>query len=188
MALRHSDEVITMKMARAHMLKVESSPPRGISLKVETAGHCNSYHSADVNNEKWLDKFPIVQHEDDSGLEEGQLPEEPEDKGECNQSREQVFEKMVPRLSVKVSRFEGTDEIKSQSNDATDDSKNVGGYDNNRILETLAKMEKRRERFKESIALKKEPDRILQTHSDIVVETEEVKQRRPARKRRWGVL
>lgn len=57
------------------------------------------------------------------------------------------------------------------------------GDRNSRILEVMAKMEKRRERFKESITLvDKNPKPLV----DTVNETSETKQQRPARKRRWG--
>uniref|UniRef100_A0A2P2IV83 Uncharacterized protein n=2 Tax=Rhizophora mucronata TaxID=61149 RepID=A0A2P2IV83_RHIMU len=59
-------------------------------------------------------------------------------------------------------------------------------YDNKRILETLAKMEKRRERFKDPIALKKEPNKSAKSQADLKVVTDEAKQDRPARKRRWN--
>ncbi|KAI9123168.1 hypothetical protein K1719_006057 [Acacia pycnantha] len=63
---------------------------------------------------------------------------------------------------------------------------NIGGYDNQRILETLAKMEKRRERFKEPISLKKEEEKSLKPDDDsLIVGTDETQQSRPLRKRRW---
>lgn len=52
------------------------------------------------------------------------------------------------------------------------------------ILEALAKMEKRRERFKEPIAPKQVEEKNLQI--DTTTAPTEVKEQRPARKRRWG--
>ncbi|PIA51423.1 hypothetical protein AQUCO_01100331v1 [Aquilegia coerulea] len=72
---------------------------------------------------------------------------------------------------------------------AVNGSKVVAGYDNPRILETLAKMERRRERFKEPIA-SKEPDKTPKPLPDTLAEPTESKQPdktpRPSRKRRWG--
>ncbi|XP_028751744.1 FIP1[V]-like protein isoform X2 [Neltuma alba] len=62
---------------------------------------------------------------------------------------------------------------------------NIGGFDNQRLLATLAKMEKRRERFKEPIALKKE-EKSMKPDDNLVVGTDETKHLRPLRKRRWG--
>ncbi|MED6156784.1 hypothetical protein PIB30_017599 [Stylosanthes scabra] len=58
-----------------------------------------------------------------------------------------------------------------------------GGYDSQRILDTLAKMEKRRERFKQSISTKAEASSVI--NNDSAVDTGEMKQHRPARKRSW---
>lgn len=55
---------------------------------------------------------------------------------------------------------------------------------NPRILEVIAKMEKRRERFKEPITLKdKLPEPLNRSAEDA---SGTLKQQRPARKRRWG--
>ena len=70
---------------------------------------------------------------------------------------------------------------------ASDKNRAVGEYDNKRILETLAKMEKRRERFKDPITIKREPDKTCEPQVELVVDTREIKQQRPARKRQWGV-
>ncbi|KAF5184101.1 Fip1 [Thalictrum thalictroides] len=59
-------------------------------------------------------------------------------------------------------------------------NKVVGGYANRRILETLAKMERRRDRFKEPIALK-EPDKTPKPQPDSVVESTESMHQRPTR-------
>ncbi|KAF7837718.1 FIP1[III]-like protein isoform X2 [Senna tora] len=68
----------------------------------------------------------------------------------------------------------------------SDQENNIGGYDSKKILETLARMEKRRERFKEPMTMKKEAEKSLKLNDDLIVDTDETKQHRPARKRRWG--
>lgn len=73
----------------------------------------------------------------------------------------------------------------SNENNSNKDN-NISGYDSQKILQTLAKMEKRRERFKEPITVKKEAEEGLKLNDDLTVDTGETKQHRPARKRRWG--
>ena len=53
------------------------------------------------------------------------------------------------------------------------------------LFRSLAKMEKRRERFKEPIALIKE-EKSLKPDDGLIVGTDETNQIRPLRKRRWG--
>ncbi|KAF3783269.1 FIP1[III]-like protein [Nymphaea thermarum] len=69
------------------------------------------------------------------------------------------------------------------------DNQSAPEEDNKRILEMLAKMEKRRERFKESVSLKKESNGNLHHVLDVVTENQESETRetkqRPMRKRRW---
>lgn len=62
----------------------------------------------------------------------------------------------------------------------------VGEIDSQRIHETLAKLEKIRERFKDPIAPIQEPDKDLKLQDDLMVGIAESKQQKPARKRRWG--
>ncbi|KMT16269.1 hypothetical protein BVRB_3g054220 isoform A [Beta vulgaris subsp. vulgaris] len=59
-------------------------------------------------------------------------------------------------------------------------------YDENRILETMAKMEKRRERFKESVLVKMDADPNPKHEVDNSVEIAQSKGQRPMRKRKWG--
>ncbi|KAK9288107.1 hypothetical protein L1049_016554 [Liquidambar formosana] len=128
------------------------------------------------NNEKWHHKFLITEHNEALDLEEGQIvPDEP-DKG-------------VPIEKKHVSESEAltgdVKKMKLQNKNAANGNTVSGGYDNHRILETLAKMEKRGERFKEPLTLKKEPDKNPNSQVDPIVETTETKQQRPVRKRRW---
>ncbi|XP_058076970.1 FIP1[V]-like protein [Magnolia sinica] len=186
-AFRHSDEVHTVKEVPPRSPKVASGRPCSISSKIERFGPCNPEHSTDHNNEKWLDKYPVVQHQEASMLEEGQLPsEEPENKEARAGARKRAFEKTAPTSAVEVRRSDNVEEKKPRKETVAEDNKAVGGYDNHRILETLAKMEKRRERFKEPIAPKKEPDKSTKPQPEPVVEIAEVQPQRPARKRRWG--
>lgn len=53
-------------------------------------------------------------------------------------------------------------------------------------FETVAKLEKRRERFKQPIPNEKETQKKTENEALLENETDEVKQERPARKRRWG--
>ena len=53
------------------------------------------------------------------------------------------------------------------------------------ILEVMEKMQKRRERFKEAIAPKKE-DGGMKELSAVACNTDHIQNQRPARKRRWG--
>ncbi|CAN6320231.1 unnamed protein product [Urochloa humidicola] len=53
------------------------------------------------------------------------------------------------------------------------------------ILEVMEKMQKRRERFKETIAPKKEDDEKKEV-SAVACSTDHIQNQRPARKRRWG--
>lgn len=75
------------------------------------------------------------------------------------------------------------------------DNKVAGKYDNQHILETMAKMEKRRERFKDTVTQKKELDNSSKPDLPrnnpkpevaLTVESTEIKQQRPIRKRRWS--
>lgn len=66
--------------------------------------------------------------------------------------------------------------------------KTGGAYYDQRILETLAKMERRRERFKKPIILKGEQEKCTKpgiAPPPTVTETPETMQHRPARKRQW---
>ncbi|XP_077240767.1 uncharacterized protein LOC143881539 isoform X2 [Tasmannia lanceolata] len=182
----YSDEVYKRREAPLPPPKVETNRLHSISSKVERVGQCNSEQSPGHGDEKWLDKYPVTQHQEVSQLEEGQLAVEPENIELCTMGQKRASEKTAPSSAVEISHSDNNKEKNLHSEDATDDSKVVAGYDNHRILETIAKMERRRERFKEPIALKKEPDKNPKPQSNPVVETVEVKQQRPARKRRWG--
>ncbi|KAK9070432.1 hypothetical protein SSX86_010834 [Deinandra increscens subsp. villosa] len=60
-------------------------------------------------------------------------------------------------------------------------------FDNTRILEAMARMEKRRTRFNEPIPItRNDTDSLIKLTVDLIQETATNKQQRPARKRRWG--
>lgn len=128
------------------------------------------------SNAKWLDKFPITEHNEDLDIEEGQIVTEEPNTDASFRGRD-VPEDGALTLSVKKRII--------HNGNSSNGKKVVGVYDNQRILETLAKMEKRRERFKEPITLKKEPGKIPKPQVDLTVDTDEANQKRPARKRRW---
>ncbi|KAK6254369.1 Pre-mRNA polyadenylation factor Fip1 domain - like 1 [Theobroma cacao] len=125
--------------------------------------------------EKQLDKFSVAECNQDLDIEEGQIICEEQS---INLEKENVSETMVQRSKVKM---------RTLHVDSSDGNRAVGEYDNKRIVETLAKMEKRRERFKDPITIKMEPDKTSEPQVDLVVDTNEIKHQRPARKRRWGV-
>ncbi|CAL9773865.1 unnamed protein product [Musa acuminata subsp. burmannicoides] len=133
----------------------------------------------DHTMKKCQDKKSIPQNHEDDEIEEGQLIEEPDDQVVGSSTKDQIPMAVKPILSVHL------EEKNKQSKESTTDSDTSGGYYNKRILETLAKMKKRLERFKEPIAPKR-VERSLKLQHDVAAVTDEVKQQRPARKRRWG--
>ncbi|CAL5415339.1 unnamed protein product [Camellia sinensis] len=142
----------------------------------EKAGEAdNTEGEINQKDEKWLDKFPVTQQNEALDIEEGQIITEVNE----NPVVEKLKFEDVAEISV-VKKKTLRDE------NAAKQSKVGEGFDSPQILEVIAKMEKRRERFKEPITLKKETDSVPNPQVDPVVETTETKQQRPARKRRWG--
>lgn len=131
---------------------------------------------SDHNCRKWLHNNPEKGQKEGLDAEEGRITEEPYLVPSI--SERDVFEGAAQNGSVKRRML--------QNENNSDQGNNIGGYDSQRILETLAKMEKRRERFKEPITMKKEAENSLKLNDDLIVDTDETKQQRPARKRRWG--
>ncbi|KAE9455115.1 hypothetical protein C3L33_12980, partial [Rhododendron williamsianum] len=129
------------------------------------------------NEEQWLDKFPITEQNEALDIEEGQIV------------TEEVNENPPCENFVSENVTESRDDKKKSARveSATKGNKVAEGYDNTRILAAMAKMEKRRERFKEPITLQKENDLMIpKPQVDPIVDAMETKQQRPARKRRWG--
>lgn len=123
-------------------------------------------------------------HEDDE-IEEGQLIEESDDDHVAGLLPSDRIPKKRMDLPVVKPCLPAQLEVKKvQTKETATNANNFGGYCNNRILEALAKMEKRRERFKEPIAPKQVEEKNLQI--DTTPAPIEVKEQRPARKRRWG--
>lgn len=95
-----------------------------------------------------------------------------------------------PMVGVQCAMVAPTWNVKNRISCSENDSSEnniVGKIDNQRILETLAKLEKQRERFKDSIAPKQEPeDKNPKPQAYLLVDTAETKQQRPGQKRRWG--
>ncbi|KAJ8445700.1 hypothetical protein Cgig2_026027 [Carnegiea gigantea] len=111
------------------------------------------------------DKSHVKNQEDTSDLEEGQIPtEEP-----CKEIQKEDYSS-----------------LKRMSSNQKTSRNDLNVYDENRILETLARMEKRRERFKEPLLTRKEAVSDPKPQVDPVVQASESKQQRPLRKRRWG--
>ncbi|XP_054806064.1 FIP1[III]-like protein isoform X2 [Prosopis cineraria] len=130
---------------------------------------------SNCNRRKWLHSIPDKEHK---GLEseEGQMVTE-----------EPCMLGSMHRRDLSEGEAQTGSKKRMLHNENNRDN-NTSGQDNQRILETLAKMEKRRERFKEPIAMKKETAKSLNLKLDdsSIVVTDETKQHRPPRKRRWG--
>lgn len=131
------------------------------------------------NNEKWHYKFPVTLQNEDLDIEEGQIVTE-----------ETYITGILERSDASESQAVNHSAKKKQlhSIETTSNQDKVVGADDQRIVEMLAKMEKRRERFKEPITMKKEEEEE-EKHPKaevLIVDTVESKQHRPARKRRWG--
>ncbi|XP_027364496.1 uncharacterized protein LOC113871598 [Abrus precatorius] len=125
-------------------------------------------------NERCIQNLPDQGQKESSDIEEGQIVTE-EPCIEACVSRRDVYEGAAVTASVK----------KRMSKNQNSSDQFIGNFDSQRILDSLAKMEKRRERFKQPIAMKKEAEESLKLNNDSVVDTAEMKQHRPARKRRW---
>ena len=89
-----------------------------------------------------------------------------------------AFKSVVPTCNAKNRNF--------LCENASSRNKNDGAVDSKRILDTIAKMEKRRERFKDPIAQKKELDKTSEPQVEVIIDTVPANQDRPARKRKWS--
>ncbi|KAL5782138.1 hypothetical protein ACOSP7_007167 [Xanthoceras sorbifolium] len=166
-------EKIDLKLAKEQTtLKDFHESDRGKAVRTDVPKS-----ESNKSNEKCLDKFPVTEPNEDLDIEEGQIVTE-EPSMEKDLEKKHVSKSTAPTWNVKK-RI-------SLSENASSENKVVGEYDNQHLLETLAKMEKRRERFKDRIPLKKEQDKNPMPQVDLMVGTAETKQQRPARKRRWN--
>ncbi|KAK3188636.1 hypothetical protein Dsin_028197 [Dipteronia sinensis] len=166
-------EKIDQKLAKEQTtLKDYHESDRGKAIRTDIAKI-----DSNKNNEKRCGKFPVTACSEDLDIEEGQIVTE-EPNMEKDFEKKHVFESTAPTRNVKK-RI-------SHSENASSENNIVEQYDNHHLQETLAKMEKRRERFKDLAPLKKEPDKNPKPQVDLLVDTAETKQLRPARKRRWN--
>ncbi|XP_015959543.1 FIP1[III]-like protein [Arachis duranensis] len=165
----HKDmlESVNQGMAKKRRALVGSEEFRHRTIKLSTS-KCESNH----RNKKSLQNIPDKGHKDCSDIEEGQIVME-EPCLEASTSRRDVSE--VAALTETAR--------KGRSKNENNAVHLIGGYDSQRILDTLAKMEKRRERFKQPISTKAEESSVI--NNDSAVDTGEMKQHRPARKRSW---
>ncbi|XVE82268.1 hypothetical protein DITRI_Ditri15bG0134700 [Diplodiscus trichospermus] len=182
---RHSDGRSLICNARLEKMGLEY-PMERKSLR-ELYDSCGSKASnTEISNSdgtgnygKQLGKFSVRECNQYLDTEEGQIICKEQSIKDINLKKENASETLMQMGKVKMRTL--------HVDNASDENRDVGKYDNKRILETLAKMEKRRERFKDPITIKREPDKSSDPQVELVVETNEIKQQRPARKRQWGV-
>lgn len=179
-------EAVRMLEVPLHIPKSERTLNHPTNLKKRVKELKSEEHSGDHFVKKCEDKHPISQGHDDNEIEEGELIEESDDQHMGSTTKDWNREKKVAFPTVAASRRAYIEEKNTQAKESTPDNKIFVEYDSNRILETLAKMEKRWERFKEPIALKQGPAKTLNSQLEVAAVTDDVKQQRPARKRRWG--
>ncbi|KAJ1395284.1 Pre-mRNA polyadenylation factor Fip1 [Sesbania bispinosa] len=128
-------------------------------------------------NKKSLQNLPDKGQKESLDIEEGEIVTE-----------EPYMEAFVSRRDVSKGAAV-TDSVKKRmSQNGNNSGPHVGKLDSQKILDTLAKMEKRRERFKQPISMIKEAEKSLKLKTDSVVDIAigDIKQHRPARKRRWN--
>ncbi|CAL4914079.1 unnamed protein product [Urochloa decumbens] len=121
------------------------------------------------------------QQNDDGEIEEGELIEQ--DHQDVISKSKHKPEKVVLKSVIETSSAQ------LQVNDAmAKDAVCTGGATrecDKHILEVMEKMQKRRERFKEAVAPRKDDDDKKEL-SAVACSTDHIQNQRPARKRRWG--
>ncbi|CAJ1963184.1 unnamed protein product [Sphenostylis stenocarpa] len=135
-------------------------------------------YESNLQIKKWVQSLQDQGQKESSDIEEGQIVTEKWESSteDASVSRRDASEGPTVTDSVKKRM--------SQNEGSSDHC--IGGYDSQRILDSLAKMEKRRERFKQPITMKKEAEESLKLNCDSsIVVTSEMKPHRPVRKRRW---
>ncbi|KAL1149579.1 hypothetical protein V6Z11_A10G200500 [Gossypium hirsutum] len=183
---RHSDSRSLVSKARVVKMgseyltegKADMEFHDSYGSKAANKDNCNT-NGRRNNNEKQFGKFSVTECNKDSDIEEGQIIHEEQSVEDINPEKENASETMMQRGKAKMRTL--------LMDSASDKNGAVGEYENKRILETLAKMEKRRERFRDPITIKREQDKISAPQVELVVQTNETKRQRPARKRQWGV-
>ncbi|KAL2530633.1 FIP1[III]-like protein [Forsythia ovata] len=124
-----------------------------------------------LGDKSWNDKFPDTQQNEYLDIEEGQI------------ISEEINEKSAEReiASEHMTRANSTEHTGIASNGNTV----VHGHDDLRIQEIIAKMEKRRERFKDPITSNKDAVKPSNHLKEFDTGTAETRLNRPARKRKW---
>ena len=126
-------------------------------------------HKSNQESKKWVQDLQDQAQKESSEIEEGQFVAEEPYMEEASEG---------PAVTDGVNK-------KRMSQNENSSEQCIGGYDSQRILDSLAKMEKRRERFKQPMTMKKEAEESFKLNNDSIVDTGEMKQHRPTRKRRW---
>lgn len=175
-----------------NVVEVKKSMFKRMDLKFAKEPECsNGFNESQTGNatqtdvletggndrEKWIGKFQVTEHNEKLNIEDSQIMAE-ESSMESKLAKKCAFKSAVPTCNAKERNF--------LCENASSRDKNGGAFDSKRILDTIAKMEKRRERFKDPIAQKKELDKTSEPQVDVVVDTFPANHDRPARKRRWG--
>uniref|UniRef100_A0A0D9VT88 Pre-mRNA polyadenylation factor Fip1 domain-containing protein n=1 Tax=Leersia perrieri TaxID=77586 RepID=A0A0D9VT88_9ORYZ len=118
-------------------------------------------------------------------IEEGELIEQDHQdtvfKSKFNKQRKAVLKSVVEASSAGQGGV-----ISATSKDAVCKNGATREWDNEHILEVMKKMQKRRERFKETMAPQKEEDEHRKELLAVTCSADDIKNQRPARKRLWG--
>ncbi|KAJ1297440.1 hypothetical protein BS78_01G376400 [Paspalum vaginatum] len=122
-------------------------------------------------------------NEEDAEIEEGELIEQ-DHQDFISQSKLKP-RKVILKSVIKTSSPEQFQVNSTMSKNAVCPNGATRECDNKHILEAMEKMQKRRERFKEAIAPRKEDDNKEEL-STVSCGTDHIQNQRPARKRLWG--
>ena len=121
------------------------------------------------------------QNEEDGEIEEGELIEQ--DQHDII-SKSKIKPREILKSVIETSSAEQLQLNDAMAKDAAHTNEATRECDKH-ILEVMEKMQKRRERFKEAIAPKKE-DGDMKEPLAVACNTDHIQNQRPARKRRWG--
>ncbi|WOL04794.1 hypothetical protein Cni_G13516 [Canna indica] len=153
---------------------------------LDAVAHYKIEKPGELALKKFQDSKPISQDHGDDEIEEGQLIEELDDLDIDFLTKYQTPKEDICCSLAKPCLWTQVGKKNIQPHESTKNNNTVGGYDNKHIMDLLAKMEKRRERFKKPIATRQVEIKSLELQVDVTAITDEVKQHRPTRKRRWG--
>lgn len=137
-------------------------------------------HSVNLDLEKSADQNWL---NEDVEIEEGELIEE--DHHDIISKSKLRPRNVVLKSVIETSSAEQLQVNNTKSKDAACNNRATRECDEKHILEVMEKMQKRRERFKEAIAPKKE-DGDKKDLLALACSTDYIQNQRPARKRRWG--